>query len=131
MLCSPAACCCLDTVSIKPGEIAPIWIDWSGWLRSAAGFKLWGDVTIVLQNNNVNPIVDALPAEIDTVPSLATPNVEHGKIVGDTTKIIVSVGAATALNRIYRMNVTVQARDCDGVIIQRTECLLFRITDCE
>lgn len=121
-ICAPVSCCCIDTANVKPGEVAPFWIQWGKWLASNPGFSLTGMPSVSIDDLNVNPITPADPTEIEAGSTT---------IGGAATMTVVTIGANTPLNNMYRMNFLVQAKNCDGVVISRSECLLVKITLCE
>lgn len=131
--CPPASCCCLGDVLVKQGEIAPLTIDWTGWLGPHSGYNLFSIANIQLLDLNLPNSPPVLLPLIDLIPTLGltpTPPESWFQISGKQSVFRISVSSDTPINSLYRLNFTAIARDCDGKVMQRTECLVIRIVAC-
>lgn len=133
-VCAPVQCCC-DEWTTAPGLTLPLFIDWSIWLASLPGFKLT-EVAAAELSKIANPVVPAPPEELDLVsgktppPSPAPPGFTELLSNGTVTLNIVQAGAAVPVGNLYRLDLTVNARDCDGRVIVLKYCVTIYIVAC-
>jgi hypothetical protein len=120
--------------AIGPGETLPLIIDWSAWLASVPGFSLHGVASVVITDLNVSPTVPADADDIDTVPPLAgwtppaTDATAAARIInGMASESLIKVGADVPMGRVFRYDIQVTARDCDGRLIAVSDCVFIRV----
>jgi hypothetical protein len=137
--CAPVQCCCKGPWSIGPGETLPMLLDWSRWLASVPGYNLNAVASAALLDMNVNPPAPANPAEIAVVSGQGDDpdppdNSDVAELVSlmppTVTQALFSVGADTAIGRMYRFNIAVTARDCDGRKITMQDCVMVVVQQC-
>lgn len=132
-MCAPINPCACHPWQVGPGETLPLVIDWSVFLSSVPGYALHTVLSATLTNLNVTPTVPALPADIDTVPAVATAQPWTGdnppvKIVnGVATEAIIKVAAGVALSSVYRFDISVQLKGCDGRVLVVKDCVFIQV----
>lgn len=133
-ICAPVACCC-DEWTIGPGLTLPLYIDWSIWLASLSGFKL-NSITAADLTKIANPAVPAPPEELELVsgrdppPTSGNPGFTEILANGTVTLNIVQAGADVTVGNLYRLDLTVSARDCDCRTIVLKYCVTIYIVAC-
>ena len=138
MICQPVSPCCCDPWQIGQGNTLPLYIDWSTFLASAAGFLgVQAVKTITLKDYNVNPPVDADPADIALVSGFATdpdppPTPGYTQILqGNTvTMNMVKAGVDVAIGNLYRLDIAIISRDCAGRELVLNYCVAINIVQC-
>jgi hypothetical protein len=134
-ICAPATSCCCDDWTISPGLTLPLFIDWSVWLASLPGYKLNAIAKVTLCKV-ANPIVAAPDYEIALVsgrePPPATGNPGWTEILnnGTVTLNIIKAGDDVAIGNLYRLDLTVNARDCDSRVLVLKYCVSIYIVSC-
>lgn len=132
--CAPVSPCACHPWSIRPGEQLPLVIDWSVFLASVPGYVLNSVVEATITDLNLNPPVIVDPDLIDTVPPLATAKPWTGdnppvRIFGDSlTEAIVEVDADVPLNNVFRFDITVQLKGCDGRVLKVKDCVFIQVS---
>lgn len=135
-ICAPVNPCPCQNWSIAPGEQLPLTIDWSGWLASVPGFSLHSIKTVELVDLNTNPPVpidsDNPDAPIRLVSGMDVdpPNSQPGFaliVAGVATQFIIEASPDVAIGRAYRLNLRVNARDCNGRKIAPWDCVFITI----
>lgn len=132
-VCAPISPCACHPWQIQPGETLPLLIDWSVFLSSVPGYALHSVVAATLTDLNVNPTMPADPAQIDTVPPIATPQPWTGdnppvKVVqGVATEALIHVDEDVPLSSVFRFDITVQLKGCDGRNLQVKDCVFIQV----
>lgn len=132
-VCAPISPCACHPWQIGPGETLPLIIDWSVFLSSVPGYALHSVVAATLTNLNATPTTPADPDEIDTVPPIATAQPWTGdnppvKVIGGiATEAIIEVASDVALNSVYRFDISVQLKGCDGRILVVKDCVFIQV----
>ena len=132
--CAPVSPCACHPWSIRPGEQLPLVIDWSVFLASTPGYALHAVVEATLTDLNVNPPAPADDDQIDTVPTISTANPWAGdnppvRIFGQTlTEAIIEVADDVPLNSVYRFDIAVQLKGCDGRVLKVTDCVFIQVS---
>lgn len=138
MICQPVNPCCCDPWQIAPGNTLPLYIDWSTFLASAAGFLgVQAVQSIEILDQNVSPAVPADPAEIALVSGFTPdpvppPTPGYTQILqGNTvTMNMVKVDPTVAVGRLYRLNIAIISRDCGGRELVLNYCVAINIVQC-
>ena len=131
--CSPSPCdCCVGTAYIQPGEQSQVVVDFSNWLAANAGFSLAATFppTLTFRKFTTGGLVVMPVGEVVTVPDYVATPATATQIKGNELRIIFLVNAAVEINTVYRIDVLVTARDCDGRIITKKECILIQASEC-
>jgi hypothetical protein len=114
-------------------------LDWSRWLASVPGYNLNAVASAALLDMNVNPPAPASPTEIAVVSGQGDDpeppdNSDVAGLVSlmppTVTQALFSVDADTAIGRMYRFNIAVTARDCDGRKITMQDCVMVVVQQC-
>lgn len=133
-VCAPINSCACHPWQIRPGETLPLLIDWGVFLSSVPGYALHTVVAATLTDLNVSPSVPAAPGDIDTVPPIATAQPWTGDnppvriVESRATEALIHVDDAVALNSVFRFDITVQLKGCDGRILQVKDCVFIQVT---
>jgi hypothetical protein len=114
-------------------------LDWSRFLASVPGYNLNAVMSAALLDMNVNPPVPANPAEIAIVSGQGDDpdppdNSDAAELVSlmppQFTQAMFQVGADTPIGRMYRFNIAVTARDCDGRKATMQDCVIVVVQQC-
>lgn len=130
--CAPVSPCACHPWSLRPGEQLPLVIDWSVFLSSVPGYALHSVVSASLTNLNTNPPGPADPDDIDTVPTIETAMPWTGdnppvRIYGEgLTEAIIKLDSSVPLNNVFRFDITVQLKGCDGRVLQVSDCVFIQ-----
>ena len=138
-ICQPVNPCCCDPWQIAPGNTMPLYIDWSSFLASAAGFLGIQDIeSIELLDQNVSPPVP-VPANgpIQLVSGLPTDPVPplqpgHTAIINGNTVTMNMVKALpdARIGSMYRLNIAIISRDCAGRQLVLNYCVAINVVAC-
>jgi hypothetical protein len=133
-ICQPVACCC-EEWTIAPGLTLPLYIDWSTWLAQLPGYKLTTVAAATL--SKIGAVVEPAPSsEIELVsgrdppPANAHPGFTEILSDGTVTLNIVDAAETVPVGNLYRLDLAVYARDCDGRTIALKFCVSIYITSC-
>src|SRR5215475_6097313 len=71
----PIQCCCKGPITVGPGEVRPVFGDWTGWLQSDSmqGFNLFEIASAQLLDVTRTPMIPADPAIIKIVRNTQDP----------------------------------------------------------
>lgn len=131
--CSPTPCdCCVGTAYIQPGEQSQVVVDFSQWLLGNAGFSLAPQlpVTLVFRKYDSSGLITMPVGEVETVPDYVATPTTATQIKGNELRIILNVDPAVAVNSMFRIDITISARDCDARVITKKECVLIKASEC-
>lgn len=132
-LCQPVNPCPCQNWTIAPGDTLPLTIDWSGWLATVPGFTLNSVATVELLDLNVNP---PAPADEDDIAIVSGMDVDptNGEpgftqiIAGVATQLLIQADIEVAVGHAYRLNIQINARDCNGRKISVWDCVFISIS---
>jgi hypothetical protein len=114
-------------------------LDWSRWLASVPGYNLNAVTSAALLDMNVNPPAPANPDEIAVVSGQGDdPEPPDNSDTADlialqpptVTQALFAVAPETPVGRMYRFNIAVTARDCDGRKITMQDCVMVVVQQC-
>jgi len=140
-VCAPVRrCCCKGPWNIGPGEALPLSIVWSPFIDSLSGYVLHSVAVAELLDMHTTPPQPADPEMIKITTGIAADDPEDpdNSDVADliaiippvATQAIIEVGEDTPINRQFRLNIAVNARDCDGHVITLRDCFVIVIAEC-
>lgn len=132
-LCQPVNPCPCQNWTIAPGDTLPLTIDWSGWLATVPGFTLNSVATVELLDLNVNP---PAPADEDDIAIVSGMDVDptNGEpgftqiIAGVATQLLIQADKDVPVGHAYRLNIQINARDCNGRKISVWDCVFISIS---
>lgn len=132
-LCQPVNPCPCQNWTIAPGDTLPLTIDWSGWLATVPGFSLNSVATVELLDLNVNP---PAPADEDDIAIVSGMDVDptNGEpgftqiIAGVATQLLIQADKDVPVGQAYRLNIQINARDCNGRKISVWDCVFISIS---
>ena len=137
----PVQCCCKGSWNIGPGERLPLIVAWSPLINSVPGYTLSDVSSASLMDMNAQPIVPADPEIIKVTSGKA--GVDETELdnedVSDqitisptfvTTQAIIEVSPKASVGKMYRLNICVMARDCEGHDIRMCDCYVISIAQC-
>jgi hypothetical protein len=134
-ICVPPTACCCEEWTIAPGLTLPLYCDWSLTLAQLPGYKLV-EVAVAALTKIGNPNVPAPSTEIELVsglnppPSNPWPGYTEILSAGTVTLNMIDAADAVTVGNLYRLDLTVYARDCDGRTSVLKACVSIYITSC-
>lgn len=140
-MCAPIVpCCCKGPVTIAPGEIAPIILNWGAWIDSVPGYSLNTVAEATLYDMTVVPpapadediihITSGIGLGDDPPPDNADGAGFVGLIPPYGTQVLIAVSNDARIGAQYRLTICMIARDCDGRKIRQCDCVVITIAEC-
>lgn len=135
----PVQCCCKGPWNLAPGDIQPLAIDWSQWLTSVPDYRLKAVLEASLIDMGERPPV---PADADVIKIVSgmgddpdpPDNADAGKLVNVVppyhTHVLLEAARDAEVGSLYRLNICVQAMDCDGRKLRHCDCVVVAIAEC-
>lgn len=141
-MCAPIQqCCCLGPVTIAPGEIKQITINWANWIEGNPGFNMSEVARSDLYDMTTGPrpfiadpdimkvtsgIADRDPDPPDNsdVAKLITKVPPYG------TMAIIEAGPDAPIGAGYKLDICLVAHDCAGRMIRQCECVGITVAEC-
>lgn len=137
--CAPIQrCCCAGPISVAPGEIRSVVLNWATWLDSVPGFQVNAVDEATLFDMTVNPPAPADPAKIKVVFDRDDPDPPDNSDVASLVQLIPPYGTQTfvqvsddaTIGTQYRLNICLVARDCGGHPIRQCGCVVLVVAEC-
>lgn len=132
-ICAPINPCPCHPWQIGPGETLPLIIDWSAFLQSVPGYALHSVASASISDLNVAPVAPVDPDLVDTVPTIETAMPWSGdnppvKIIqGVATESLISVTDDVAIGQVFRYDIAVNLKGCDGRVLKVKECVFIQV----
>lgn len=140
-VCRPIVqCCCKGPVTIAPGEIAPIVIDWGQWLNSLQG--LGYQIDSVASASLLDPTENMEPADPDVIKVVSGRNTDpdppdNSDVAGLIslappygTVALIEVAPDARIGAQYKLDICCVAHDCDGRKIRKCDCVVITVAEC-
>lgn len=139
-ICQPLQqCCCAGPVSIAPGEVYPLMINWANWIENTPGFAIDSIYSASL-SDPANAMEPADPDVIKVTTGIrgGDPDPPDNSDVADLISLVPPFGTLVLfeaapdarLGAQYKLDLCLIAHDCDGRRIRQCQCLVLVVAEC-